>query len=204
MVKKLDKNAIRTAYCCMPVTVDRDEAINAKLKLLQGRIFGKPIVKFKVGATRNVLIPYSYIVYNLTPTRSKLLGAQNKNADRKICVVFDINEKHAMQYDVYESGELEMVNKNFNNEWEIIDTDLSKDEILEKVEDYINFNIVKRFYGGKAEIKFVSKKDFYRPAVEIDVIYRKNNLNKRYAYLDGFGIQSEHILGLKYRVEHKG
>lgn len=44
---------------------------------------------------------------------------------------------------------------------------------------------------------------FYRPAVELEVIYKRGSINKRYAYLDEFGIQSEHILGLKYRVEHK-
>lgn len=33
---------------------DRQEAIDSKLKLLRGSIFGKPIIKFDIGAVRDV------------------------------------------------------------------------------------------------------------------------------------------------------
>jgi len=122
---------------------------------------------------------------------------------QKVAIVFDLNEEHPMQYDIYENGDLDFVHKKACEDREMIHTAMSSSDTMERAEQHIQMRIMKRFYGKKGNLTLLSMQRFYRPAVELEVIYKRGSINKRYAYLDEFGIQSEHILGLKYRVEHK-
>lgn len=36
----------------------------------------------------------------------------------------------------------------------------------------------------------------------MEIIYKGKYPNMRYAYLDEFAVESEHVLGLKYRVDN--
>lgn len=203
MVKRLNEKKIQSNFLHTDLVRNSEEAVEEKLKLLHGSFFGKPLIKFEVNSIRNVWVPYCYLVYHYTLGSSALLKKKGNVREGKVAVVFDLNERHPMQYDIYESGDLKFVSKKSKDDRQLINTDMADREILNQTEQHIQMRIMKRFYGRQGDLKLIDKQNFFRPAVELEVIYKNKNLNKRYVYLDEFGIQSEHILGLKYRVEHK-
>lgn len=193
----------KKSYQCTPIVFDRQEAVEAKLKQLHGSIFGKPIIKFEVGHMRDVWVPYEYIVFSYAVGGEKgVLKMARKTGET--AVVFDKNERHCFQYDVYEKGHLLL--KNISQEkmrGTIIKSDISKKEVKELAEDYVQHKVMRRSYGQQGKLILKRQIAFYRPAVEIEVIYRGKNKNIRFAYLDEYGIESEHVTGMKYRLDHK-
>lgn len=182
---------------------DRQEAIDSKLKLLRGSIFGRPIVKFDIGTVRDVWVPYCYLEYDFHVERSVMFKRRGLVKEGKVAVVLDVNEMHPFQYDIYESGELPLVKGSPDTEnREMIKTENSFHDMDEKSREYIQFKIMKKFYGRNGELDLVVQKLFYRPAVEMEIIYKGENSNLRYAYLDEFAVENEHVLGLKYRVDN--
>lgn len=204
MVKRLQSQTREGSFLHTGIVRDRKEAIEEKVKLLHGSFFGRPLVKFDVGLMRDVWIPYCYLVYQYRLGGNAFFSKRRSAREGKVAVVFDLNEVHPMQYDIYENGDLKFIKKKTaDKERKIIPAGISKNETLEQAEQHIQMKVMKRFYGRQGDLKLINKQDFFRPAVELEIIYKGENVNKRYAYLDEFGIQSEHILGLKYRVEHK-
>lgn len=203
MVKRLNEKMINNKFSHTDVVRDRNTAIQEKVKQLHGSIFGKPLINFEIRSERNVWVPYCYLVYHYSLDGKAILGRTFKPREGEVAVIFDLNEVHPMQYDIYESGDIKLVNKANGKEYEVMEPNVSQDEMLIKAEEHIQFKIMKRFYGKSGKLKLKKKEMFYRPAVELEVIYKNGCPNMRYVYLDEFGIQSEHILGLKYRVEHK-
>lgn len=184
--------------------LDRQEAIDSKLKLLRGSFFGKPIQKFEIGRVRDVWIPYCYLQYHFHVERSVMFKKKGLEKEGEVALVFDMNEMHPFQYDYYESGELKLKRGKIDDgSRAIIKCTNSFHEIEEKAIDYIQFKIMKRFYGREGKLTLSERKRFFRPAVELEIIYKGEHSNMRYAYLDEFAVESEHILGLKYRVENK-
>lgn len=182
---------------------DRQEAIDSKLKLLRGSIFGKPIIKFDIGAVRDVWVPYCYLEYDFHVERSVMFKKKGLVKEGKVAVVLDVNEMHPFQYDIYKSGELPLIKgvpETGNRE--IIKTENSFHDMDEKSQEYIQFKIMRKFYGRNGKLDMAKCRFFYRPAVELEIIYKGENSNMRYAYLDEFAVESEHVLGLKYRVEN--
>ena len=82
---------------------DRQEAIDSKLKLLHGSIFGKPIIKFDIGAVRDVWVPYCYLEYDFHVERSVMFKKKGLVKEGKVAVVLDVNEMHPFQYHIYET-----------------------------------------------------------------------------------------------------
>lgn len=183
--------------------VDRQEAIDSKLKLLRGSFFGKQIVKFDIGKVTDVWVPYCYLEYDFHVERNILFKKKGLVKEGKVAVVLDVNEMHPFQYDIYESGELPLVRGKLDTERKtVIKTTNSFRDMEEKSEDYIQFKIMKKFYGRNADLVLSKRRLFYRPAVELEIIYKGQYPNMRYAYLDSFAVESEHVLGLKYRVDN--
>lgn len=204
MVKKLQKQTMEEGFLHTEIVREREKAIEEKLKLLHGSIFGKPIIKFEMSSMRDVWVPYCYLVYHYDIGRNAYFMKKRSAREGEVAIVFDLNEEHPMQYDIYENGDLKFLkSKSQEKGRTIINTNISGKEVMRQAEQHIQMKIMKRFYGKQGDLKLIGKKDFFRPAVELDIIYRGENVNKRYVYLDEFGIQSEHILGLKYRVEHQ-
>ena len=184
----------------MPVVADRPESIDAKLKKLQGSFFGKPVNKVDVGTLRDVWVPYGYFVYDYEVGGKGLLKAKRSGQVHIIC---DLNEKHCMQYDEKESGDLPLERKDFaEDDWTIIKSEMSERKATEFVEEFIQMKVMYRTFGRRGTIKPVKSIIFLRPAVEMEIFFRGVNRNIRYAYLDSYGVKSEHILGLKYRLTH--
>ena len=102
-----------------------------------------------------------------------------------MAVVLDVNEMHPFQYDIYESGELPLIKgvpETGNRE--IIKTENSFHDMDEKSQEYIQFKIMRKFYGRNGKLDMAKCRFFYRPAVELEIIYKGENSNMRYAYLD--------------------
>ena len=183
--------------------LDREEAIESKLKLLRGSFFGKPIQKFDIGTVRDVWVPYCYLQYHFYVERNIMFKKKGLEKEGEVAVVFDMNEMHPFQYDYYEDGEIKLrKGKIDDGSRDIIKCTNSFHDVEKKAIDHIQFKIMKRFYGRDGELTLTKRKRFYRPAVELEIIYKVEHSNLRYAYLDEFAIESEHILGLKYRVDN--
>lgn len=203
MVKRLEKQIKNDKNWYTQVAVDRQSAVDKKIRLLHGSFFGRPIVKFELSQMKDVLVPYCYLVYHFQTERGTLLRKNGIEKVGDVGVIFDLNECHPFQYDIYESGDLALVKTCKGSDKHIaLDRKASEHELIEQTESYIQDKIMKRFYGRPGKLKLKKKQYFFRPAVELEVIYRNGRSNKRYAYLDNFGIENEHILGLKYRVEN--
>ncbi len=203
MVKRLNEKKMQSNFMHTDIVRSSEDAVEEKVKLLHGSIFGKPLIKFEIDSMRDVWVPYCYLVYHYTLSRNAYFRKKGPAREGKVAVVFDLNEMHPIQYDIYESGDLKLVSRKKSEDRQLIHTDGQDEDIFRQTEQHIQMKIMKRFYGKQGDLKLISRQNFYRPAIELGVIYRNENLNKRYVYLDEFGIQSEHILGLKYRVEHK-
>lgn len=183
--------------------LSREDAIESKLSLLHGSFFGKPIMKFRVGEIRDVWVPYYYLKYHFCVERSVLFKKRGLEKTGEVAFVYDMNEMHPFQYDLYESGELALEQGRLNpNTRKILPCANSFYEAESKSEDYIQLKIMKKFYGREGQLTLQQKRKFYRPAAEIEIIYKGCNRNLRYAYVDEFAVESEHVLGLKYRVEN--
>lgn len=203
-MKRLQSQSGEGSFLHTDIVRERKEAIEEKIKLLHGSFFGRPIVKFDVSLMRDVWVPYCYLVYQYRLGGNTFFSKKRSAREGKVAVVFDLNEVHPMQYDIYENGDLKFIKKKTaDKDRKIIHAGISKNEILERAEQHIQMKVMKRFYGRQGDLNLINKQNFFRPAVELEIIYKGENVNKRYVYLDEFGIQSEHILGLKYRVEHK-
>ena len=187
----------------LKIVADRQEAIDKKIKRLEGSFFGKPVNELILGEERDVWVPYGYFVYKYE-VGSKL-GGLLKMGKRtgKVHIIYDMNERHCFQYDEKESGELPIVRGNVpTDSGDIIKLKISKNDIKTDVEDYIQYKIMYKTFGCKADLTLEENIIFYRPAVELEVFFRGKNRNLRYAYLDEYAVENEHILGMKYRLKH--
>ena len=195
VVKRL-KTAPRTAepqtgeYHTKQVA-DRQEAIESKLRLLHGSIFGKPMMKFDIGRVTDVWVPYCYLEYDFRVERNILFKKKGLTKEGKVAVVLDVNEMHPFQYDIYESGQLPLVKGKLDTaKRTVIKTANTLSDMESRAEDYIQFRV------------YCLKQRVFVYAVEMEIIYKGKYPNMRYAYLDEFAVESEHVLGLKYRVDN--
>jgi hypothetical protein len=159
-------------------------------------------MKFQVGQVTDVWVPYCYLEYRFIVERSILFKKKGLEKNGEVGLVFDMNEMHPFQYDLYESGQLPLKKESLGKEKKIIRSENAMDEVKAKAEDYIQYKIMRKFYGAEGKLALKRNVLFYRPAVELEIIYKGENKNQRYAYLDEFSVDSEHILGLKYRVDN--
>ena len=93
-----------------------------------------------------------------------------------MAVVLDVNEMHPFQYDIYESGELPLIKgvpETGNRE--IIKTENSFHDMDEKSQEYIQFKIMRKFYGRNGKLDMAKCRFFYRPAVSLDNIQRRES-----------------------------
>lgn len=185
----------------IPMTVSREDAIEKKLESLKVKMLGRTFGKFTVGEMRDVWVPYSFMTYHYLIDRKTIFnrnGALNRNGE--LHFVFDYNEAHPFQYDMPGNGALvlERCGESLSDRT-FLPASISEIQAQEKMEWHIQSRVLRRIYGTEGKITPVGEKKFYRGAVEMKVLYGVNE-NLRYAYLDGYGVDSEHILGLKYRI----
>ena len=202
-MKKLDAhtNDMQNVMLVMPVTVPRDEAIEKKIDRLKVKMFGVTLGKFEVGNTRDVWIPYSLMTYAFLIDRKTIFNKTGSlNREGQLHFIFDYNEVHPFQYDIIDNGELKLKNIDCTKSGAVfLPQSVTDEEAHEKMEWHIQNRILRRIYSTNGKISLEKEKKFYRAAVEMEILYGANQ-HLRYAYLDDYGVDSEHILGLKYRI----
>jgi hypothetical protein len=194
---------VRRAARCLPVERNAEEAVKEKLSSLSGSVFGKPMIRFTVGSMHKVWAPYAYIVYGFSTAKpGTKAGAKTRTGE--IALVYDRNEAHPFQYDVYEDGHLRL-DKGLPAEegWTLLPPAISVDDMKEKAEDYVRYKILLKSYATTGALTLHRISFFYRPAVEMEVIYKDRNRNLRYAWLDKYSVQNEHVSGIKHRLHHR-
>lgn len=192
---------LKDTMLIIPMTVSRQDAIDKKLDSLKFKMFGKTFGRFDVEEMRDVWVPYSFITYRYLIDRKTIFNKNGSlNRAGELHFVFDYNEAHPFQYDMSDNGELELkkvsqatLNRIF------LPPSIDDMQAKEKMEWHIQSRVLRGIYSTEGKISLANEKKFYRAAVEMKVIYGVNE-NLRYAYLDGYGVDSEHILGLKYQI----
>lgn len=217
-MKKLDRTIIRamdtqtkmaqgevvapgSTISILPFARSREEAIEAKLKTLETRLLGIKIGSFEVVDTRDVWVPYNFLTYHFDIERRTIFNKTGQfDKHGEISLVFDRNEHHPFHYDEAESGKLGMRKlEGAQMKGVFLEPSKTEEAMFEKAEWYIQNRILKRVYSMGGTLSLKKNSVFYRGAVEIIVAF-KGGENFRYAYLDKYGIDSEHIFGLKYRL----
>ncbi|HML36454.1 MAG TPA: hypothetical protein PKA19_03375 [Bacillota bacterium] len=179
----------------------RDDAIEKKLDSLRVKILGFELGKFEVGEMRDVYVPYSLMTYGFLIDRKTMFNRNGHlNRSGELHFVFDYNEVHPFQYYTEENGELDLIKVDeARSDRLILPSNATAREVQDKMEWHIQTKVLRRTYATGGKITLKAEKKFYRAAVEIKIYYGANE-NIRYAYLDEYGVNSEHILGLKYRI----
>ena len=117
IVKRLGKAARAEPADCLQTAGDvqfftqivhsRNEAVESKLKLLRGSFFGRPMVKFEVKSMSDVWVPYCYLEYDFSVERKIMFKQKGLMKTGTVGLVFDLNEMHPFQYDLFESAAAE-------------------------------------------------------------------------------------------------
>lgn len=194
------KSLSNSGIFCLPIVMNRQEAIDKKIERLQGKILGWSINKLTIGKMRDVWVPYGYYIYHFEI--GKKSGPIKLHRDGELHIIYDMNERHCVQYDQEDGkGPLQLKKRNFEgDERPLLKSQADKEQAMKDVESYIQRKIMAKTFGKSGDLKLKKHIQFYRPAVELEVFFKNENCNIRYAYLDEYAVTSEHILGMKYRI----
>ena len=58
MVKRLNEKKMQSNFMHTDIVRSSEDAVEEKVKLLHGSIFGKPLIKFEIDSMRDVWVPY--------------------------------------------------------------------------------------------------------------------------------------------------
>lgn len=185
----------------MPVCTD-EEAVNKKMKLLQSKLFGlfSP-VKYELKSKRKVYIPYELLIFSYEIHRGKKKIARNGMFDRsgEVGIIFDQNEVHPFHFDLFDDLNLRKANRT-ELKGDILEDNCTSREVGEKSKDFVQWKVLYRVFRDLGEVKMVERRKFYRPAWELEVEANKKEFIK-YAYMDIYGSENEHVSGLKVRLD---
>ncbi|MDE8735177.1 hypothetical protein P0G10_18940 [Eubacteriales bacterium DFI.9.88] len=180
-----------------------DQAVAEKMKSLNVKFLGlfNP-VPYEMVSYRPVLVPYNMLIYYYSmqkgPQKTKFLNRQGE-----IAIIFDANEVHGFHFDLVEKERFRTKSNNLSKldqPFELLQKNCTEQEMEQKCYDMIRYKYLQRISRGRSEIKLRKKNEFYRPAVEMVVAARGKEMVK-YAYLDQYALSSEHISGLKVRLD---
>lgn len=197
-----DKNADRITIT--EQILSKDQAVDQKVAQLQTKVFGMSTTKFQIESIKKVHIPYCFYIYDYEINRKTFINRSGKLDKRgQVAVVFDLNEVHPFEYDLGDEDRLILKQSSKTNlEGEFLKSQCSDSEADDTVLFRIQNKILRRVYGTTGDLKLVKRTDFYRPAWQLEIKYKKSDItNVRYAYADNYAVQNEHILGLKFRLD---
>jgi hypothetical protein len=179
-----------------------EEAIKKKMDLLNTKIFGlfSP-VSYELKSKKKIYVPYELLVFSYEIHRGKRKDLKRGMFDREgqVGIIFDLNEVHPFHYDLYEDLEFKKYSL------EKLDGDLLKDqcptEDAEKqCREFVQWRVLQRVFRDLGQVDLVKRVKFYRPAWEL-LVEARNQEMIRYAYMDGYGSENEHVSGLKVRLD---
>ena len=179
-----------------------EEAMQKKMKLLSKKLFGlfSPVT-YKLISSRKVYVPYEYLVFSYEIHRGKNKKVKNSMMDRsgKVGIVFDLNEVHAFHYDLLDNLYLNKASKSELN-GQILTDNCSPEEVVNKSRETVQWKVLHRLFRDMGEVELLERKKFYRAAWELKLEANKREFVK-FAYLDSYGSENEHVSGLKVRLD---
>jgi hypothetical protein len=200
----MDQTVYDSAITVLPRAISQDEAVSAKKKKLECRLFGIPTVRFEIESEEKVFVPYRYLVFDFRIDRNSNIGGKSGRLDRNgsVHAILDMNEVHCFEYDYAESGDLrEKMKKIIPKRATVMPEKCTDDEAIETAEKYVQNKVLRRLYASAGNLSKACDVSFYRPAYKLAIRYKGKEVNERFAYTDTFGVENEHILGLKFRMD---
>ncbi len=179
-----------------------EEAIKKKMDLLNTKIFGlfSP-VSYELKSKKKIYVPYELLVFSYEIHRGKRKDLKRGMFDREgqVGIIFDLNEVHPFHYDLYEDLEFKKYSL------EKLDGDLLKDQcptedVEKQCREFVQWRVLQRVFRDLGQVDLVKRVKFYRPAWEL-LVEARNQEMIRYAYMDGYGSENEHVSGLKVRLD---
>lgn len=192
----------RTILTTAAVCSDK-EAVSAKMKAIHPKLFGLFCpVKYRLVRQEKVLVPYMFIVFDYRILRS---GSENLNRRKmfnregQIGIIFDMNEVHPFHFDLFD--DLNLQKKSVKKvSGEILKCSCSEQEAVAGSMECANWQYLRRVFHTMPEITVAKKELFYREAYKLYLVCNGKSYEK-YAYMDGFGSENEHISGLRVRLD---
>ena len=197
---KSESNVLLTRH-----TKTDEEAISRKMKLIQPKLFGLfTPVKYELISKKKVYVPYIFFVFSYHLRRGKKI---DENLYRKSCfdkegkigIVFDLNEVHPFHFDLIDSVDLIKTEKK-DIEGEIIPDQCDLKDAENQSMETIKWKLLRSVFHNFPSIEIESQLKFYRPAWELTVQSMGKSF-KKYAYMDIYETENEHISGLKVRLD---
>ena len=198
------KKADQISIMITPEVQTKEQAINAKMSLLNTKLFGTfSIVTYELISERKVYLPFDILRYSY---ELELFSGDRHNKkeglfhrDAQVGVVYNVYEDHAFHYDLHEEIRRKHLDK-IETYATILPDAISEKEELENTERYLKRKILGKAYRNSKNIKLEQKERFYRPAYELIVKSRDKEFVK-FAYLDEYESSNEHISGLRPRLD---
>lgn len=186
-----------------PAVSTDEEAVRLKMKQIHPKLFGLFCpVKYKLVSKEKVQIPYELMVFDYRLIRNKKTQELGKNGifDRQgeVAVVFDLNEVHAFHFDLYDDLKLKK-KRACELEGRILQTRCSESEALEKSVECVKWQYLRKVFHAVPELTLIKRERFYREAWML-VLTSHGKTYEKYAYLDRYGAENEHISGLRVRL----
>lgn len=206
-IRRCGKNLMKTQNAefvlATPAACTDEEAVNLKMKQIHPKLFGLFCpVKYTLIAKEKVQIPYELMVFDYRITRSRKGQDLNKTGffDRRgeVAVVFDMNEVHAFHFDLYDDLQLHK-KKADELEGRIVKPNCTEEEALAQSMECIKWQYLRKVFHAGAELTLIRRKRFYREAWKLSLSCRGKTYEK-FAWLDRFGAENEHISGLRVRL----
>jgi hypothetical protein len=222
---------VANTFLATETVTDAQTARAAKLRRLEGRVFGIRTVSCTVLAEDSVYVPFRLIRFRFSIDRPALpalpgLAKADCKAVRKgeVAVVYDCNEAHAFECDLTEMGGLPLCRmQSVPQGWSLLKAGCGAVESETHAEaaaeaganagteaateaeatarTFVQNKVMRRLYATEASLETIENTAFFRPAIMLRIRYsRSEAVNERFAYLDAYGVENEHILGLKMRV----
>ena len=179
------------------------QAVERKLRFLEARILGFPTVNFTVQSNDLVYVPYRAFLFWFEIGHKPLINrTDSKETKGELAFTFDCNEIHPYEYNLDELGPLEIQKiKLADTGGQVLEEACSREEALSKTEFYINKKVLRQLYGTVGELTLLDDFLFYRPARRLQVVYKgSKSINDRFAYMDDYELQNDHIAGLRSRI----
>ena len=179
-----------------------EEAIKKKMDLLNTKIFGlfSP-VSYELKSKKKIYVPYELLVFSYEIHRGKRKDLKRGMFDREgqVGIIFDLNEVHPFHYDLYEDLKFKKCSL------EKLDGNLLKDQcptegVEKQCREFVQWRVLQRVFRDLGQVDLVKRVKFYRPAWEL-LVEARNQEMIRYAYMDEYGSENEHVSGLKVRLD---
>ncbi len=172
----------------------KDEAVQTKLKAVQPKILGIPLVRYQVQSLRHVWVPCAYVVYRWQAGGG---GSLRPARSGRIAAVYDANEDHASIYELMSEGDLPLLTQPARpDEITVLPRSHGPEDAAARSEEAIRFQyLMKVLRIAHADLYQQQYTEFCREAWQLSLEYKNKHFTK-YAYLDDFGITSVQARGL--------